>query len=86
MVVNIFFILICSSGIKYVKRFDVRICRNNNFGTLTDKCKKENCTEMQLSLFHPLGTLSHRVNEGGPATIQTKFLRVPERETISKSI
>jgi hypothetical protein len=27
--------------------------------------KYSNWTGMQLSLFHPLGTVSHRVNEGG---------------------
>jgi hypothetical protein len=37
---------------------------------------------MQLSLFHPLGTLSHRVSEGDgrPETINQNILKVPERE------
>jgi hypothetical protein len=46
------------------KHFGVRIS-SNHFGTMTNVYEKENCSEMQLSLFHPLGTLSHRVNEGG---------------------
>ena len=41
---------------------------------------------VQLSLFHSLGTMSHRVNEGGPKTKQSKYIRVPERESgISES-
>jgi hypothetical protein len=29
---------------------------------------------MQLSLFHPLGAMSHRANEGGPETLKSNLL------------
>jgi hypothetical protein len=41
---------------------------------------------MQLSLFHPLGTLSHRVNEGeGRDLKQIKNIKLPEKK-VSKSV
>jgi hypothetical protein len=36
---------------------------------------------MHLSLLHPLGTLSHKVNEGGPEKENTK-ISTYERETM----
>jgi hypothetical protein len=37
---------------------------------------------MQLSLFHPLGTMSHRVSEGDLKQYNQNILRVPEREIV----
>jgi hypothetical protein len=46
---------------------------------------------MHLSLLHPLGTMSHRVSEGGPEKENTKLVHVKEKsrqlnDTIEKEI